>query len=160
MLKQLIKIVSIVVAVAALSGVIAGCGTSQTTSDDDMSNKVVVDKQPIENEPQELHIFDIDNKEIFEDGYCVVRAELEYLDEQTVYFGRFRDTNVDWYVYVFDEELEEVSLEILNDLEPQITNEGQLKVTQGQWIYIVCSCNSTNSKEPSNSNYSASYFGP
>lgn len=140
----------------------SGCGKTNDTVETSSDRKVItqVTDEPFYNEPMSLSAIEVTNEDLFETGFGAFQIEFEYGTENEVYFRRYLNFNIDWYLYVFDEELENVDLDMLMEMEPVIVNEGEITLKEGQWVYVVCSCNSTNSFASSNGCFEGSYFGP
>ncbi len=109
-------------------------------------------------EPCTINLFNVENEDIFGTGYYGTEVEFEYAQEQDVTFCRYWNSDINWYVYVFDEEFKG-SLEELQDKTPALVNEGNLDLTEGQWVYVYCDCNSGTADEPTDGYYQASYWG-
>ena len=140
----------------------SGCGKTTDTVETSSGRKDIaqVTDEPFYNEPMSLSAIEVTNEDVFETGFGVFQIEFEYGTENEVYFRRYLNFNIDWYLYVFDEELENADLDMLMEMEPVIVNEGEIELKEGQWVYVVCSCNSTCSFAPSNGYFEGSYFGP
>ena len=153
---------TVMAALLSAALIFSGCGTTRETSGTAAESKNTT--QDTEDqffcEPMSLVAVSVTNEEVFETGFGAYQIEFEYGTENEVRFQRYAYFDIDWYLYVVDEELENVDLEMLGTLEPTIVNEGTVNLKEGQWVYVVCSCNSTNSEAPTNGFYEGFYFGP
>ncbi|MGN0325901.1 MAG: hypothetical protein ACI4DW_06300 [Lachnospiraceae bacterium] len=96
---------------------------------------------------------DLSNEEIFETGYYCI--QYDSFEEANIFFesNNEKDADIEWSVYIVDEEL---SIEEIGDLstqDPVAINEGSARVNGGQWIYVLCNINSKTASEPSNSTF-------
>ena len=136
----------------ACSGCAADKATPTTTTMD------LVESWALVMEPSSEVVFAIDYEDIFETGYQAVQVDLRYRSETTVYFNRYWDFDQEWKVYVFDEELTG-GYEQLQNMTPDVVNEGELYLKDGQWLYVYCGCNASTCDKPAEGWYEASYFG-
>ena len=116
-------------------------------------------------EPASITILSVDSKDVFESGYYCMRffyidIEPSYQEEYrvTVYFKSSTDSNVDWEVYVSDYSFSDGSVKILDRLEPDLYNEGNMELVSGQWIYVRCISKASDSDTPPQGTFEASYF--
>ncbi len=156
------KIICGLLTAALAVSAFTGCGAKTNTDTETKkttSAAVYADNGPDICEPAEYHVVDVSNKDIFETGYYSTQAEFEYgeYSSHTVYFGRWADFEINWYVYVLDEEVKD--LEELKEMEPSVVNKGEMEIAPGQWIYVYCDCNSATADEPSIGTFGGSYFG-
>lgn len=159
MRKSGLTVLSAVLSAALLfSGCKNATETSGTAADNKNSTQVAQDQ--FYNEPMTCCAVKVTNEEVFEKGFSACQIKFEYGTSNEVRFKRNWNFDIDWYLYVVDEELENVDLEMLGEMEPAIVNEGYVDLTEGQWVYVVCSCNSTNSEEPTDGYFEGVYFGP
>ena len=155
--KYKVIICGLMTATMAVSS-FTGCGTMTGNDKPAKTTTVVVEDGPGFFEPSEDVLVRVDNEDIFETGYYSEQAKYEfYGPSQKVSFRRLEDRDINWYVYLLDEEVKD--LKDLEDLSPSLVNEGDLVIVEGQWIYIQCDCNSATAEEPSKGYYSGNYFG-
>ena len=166
MKRSLKSILCGILAIAAAASVFTGCGskdvkkdtkpsrTKETTSANNNSN---VDWDQVI-EPREIWLFDLDDEDIFETGYYGQQVELEYPTDKLI-FARYWSDDVEWKVYVLDEELTD-GFEALEEMEPVLVNDGEIEIQEGQWIYVYCGCNSATCDKPIGGRYKAYYWGP
>ncbi|MBR4430107.1 MAG: hypothetical protein IKS75_02315 [Clostridiales bacterium] len=166
MKRTLKSILCSILAIAAVAAVFTGCGSKDvkkdtkpardknTTSANNNSN---VDWDQVI-EPREIWLFDLDDEDIFETGYYGQQVELEYPSDKII-FARYWSDDVEWKVYVLDEELTD-GFEALEEMEPVLVNDGEIEIQEGQWIYVYCGCNSATCDKPVGGRYKAYYWGP
>jgi hypothetical protein len=164
MKRSLKSILCGILAIAAAASVFTGCGskdvkkdtkpsrTKETTSADNN-----VDGGQIY-EPREIWLFDLDDEDIFETGYYGQQVELEYPTNKLI-FARYWSDDVEWKVYVLDEELTD-GFEALEEMQPALVNDGEIAIQEGQWIYVYCGCNSATCDKLVGGRYKAYYWGP
>lgn len=88
----------------------------------------------------------------------MIQLDTSNIFSDSLSFTRYKNYDIDWKVYVLDEELED-GFDLLENMTPAVVNEGEVKISDGQWIYIWCSCNSSNKNEPTDGFYQVWYFG-
>ena len=96
---------------------------------------------------------DLSNEEIFETGYYCI--QYDSFDGANIFFesNNEKDSDVEWSVYIVDEELSIEEIDNLSTQNPVAINEGSTSVNGGQWIYVLCNINSKTASEPSNSSF-------
>ncbi|SDJ09657.1 hypothetical protein SAMN04487760_102212 [Lachnospiraceae bacterium G41] len=118
-------------------------------------------------EPAEVALLQIENEDVFEKGYYEYFFDYEgegdkfYQLSTKAVFQRMWDTDTEWKVYVSDRKIHKKYIDyLLEDIEPDLINDGELEIHSGQWIYLYCEHNSSNSDEPNKSGYTIKYpFG-
>ena len=88
-----------------------------------------------------------------------MKVEYTMSSNGEVYFKKKTNDDLEWKVYVLDEELTD-GYEALEDMEPALVNDGELELEEGQWIYVYCNCNSLTGGNPVVAEYEAWYWGP
>ena len=143
----------------ALASVIAlgGCGTDKKGDDTAVSTKsapvtTTTESDQWISEPLTEVVFEVKNEDIFETGYYKIQLDTSNIFSDSLSFTRYKNYDIDWKVYVLDEELED-GFDLLENMTPAVVNEGEVKISDGQWIYIWCSCNSSNNNEPTDGFY-------
>ena len=79
----------------------------------------------------------------------------------TYYFERNKNEKdkyemFDWYIYIFNERQKYKTIKEYN--QPALTNEGQLDLKKGQYIYILCGYNPDTQVLPSTSDQTYTYY--
>lgn len=107
----------------------------------------------MEQEPPEGMGFDISNEDIFEKGYYAV----QYDSYSGAYFYWSTTNNsgsdIEWSVYLSDKELSEDEIKELAKTKPLAVNEGSNEISEGQWIYVLCSINKETASAPVDSTF-------
>lgn len=122
------------------------------------SNSNIEENDNKENEKKEIKKTIISCQDCFHNiGFVEKQCE----ESGTYYFERVKNEDdeyniFDWYVYVFDET--QNYKEIKDYKEPVLTNEGNIELKKGQYIYILCSYNPDTEVLPSNSDQSYIYY--
>lgn len=88
-------------------------------------------------------------------------AEKECKQTGKYFFERNKNENdeydlFDWYVYILDERQKYKDIQEKN--QPVLTNEGEIEIKKGQYIYILCSYNPETEVLPANSDQSYIYY--
>lgn len=138
MKRSLKSILCGILAIAAAASVFTGCGSKDIKRDTKHSR--TKDTTSVDNnvdggqiyEPREIWLFDLDDGDIFETGYYGQQVELEYPTDKII-FARYWSDDVEWKVYVLDEELTD-GYEALEEMEPVLVNDGEIEIREGQWI--------------------------
>ena len=112
----------------------------------------------MDHEPPQGMGFDISNEDIFEKGYYAV----QYDSFSGAYFA-WSSTNksgsdIEWSVYLSDKELSEDEIKELSKTKPLAVNEGSDAISEGQWIYVLCSINKETASAPVDSTFHLSSF--
>ena len=112
----------------------------------------------MDHEPPQGMGFDISNKDIFEKGYYAV----QYDTFSGAYFA-WSSTNesgsdIEWSVYLSDNELSEDEIKELSKTKPLAVNEGSDAIREGQWIYVLCNINKETASAPVDSTFHLSSF--
>jgi len=109
-------------------------------------------------EPPEGMGFDISNEDIFEKGYYAV----QYDSFSGAYFFWSSKNNsgsdIEWSVYLSDKELSEDEIKELSKTESLGVNEGSDEISEGQWIYVLCSINKDTASAPVDATFHLSSF--
>ena len=112
----------------------------------------------LDHEPPQGMGFDISNEDIFEKGYYAV----QYDSFIGAYFFWSSTNNsgsdIEWSVYVSDNELSEDEIKELSKTNSLGVNEGSDIVYEGQWIYVLCSINKETASAPADSTFHLSSF--
>ena len=112
----------------------------------------------MEQEPPQGMGFDISNEDIFEKGYYAV----QYDSFTSAYFFWSSTNNsgsdIEWSVYLTDEELSEDEVKELSKTKPLAINEGSDSIREGQWIYVLCSINKETASAPVDSTFHLTSF--
>lgn len=97
--------------------------------------------------------FDLANEDVFDTGFYHVQYDT--FNSAFIYFesNNEPDSDVEWSVYIVDNELEDKELDELLTQEPIAINEGSADIQSGQWIYVFCNINSVTAKSPSDSTF-------
>lgn len=107
----------------------------------------------MDQEPPEGMGFDISNEDIFEKGYYAV----QYDSYSGAYFYWSTTNNsgsdIEWSVYLSDKELSEDEIKELAKTKPLAVNEGSNEISEGQWIYVLCSINKETASAPVDSTF-------
>jgi hypothetical protein len=102
--------------------------------------------------------FDISNDDIFDKGYYAV----QYDTFSGAYFfwsmKNNSDSDIEWSVYVSDEELTEDEIKELSKTKSLGVNEGSDAVAEGQWIIVICNINKETADAPVDSTFHLSSF--
>ena len=112
----------------------------------------------MDHEPPQGMGFHISNKDIFEKGYYAV----QYDSFSGAYFA-WSSTNesgsdIEWSVYLSDNELSEDEIKELSKTKPLAVNEGSDAIREGQWIYVLCNINKETASAPVDSTFHLSSF--
>ena len=112
----------------------------------------------IDHEPPSGMGFDISNEDIFEKGYY----EVQYDTFSGAYFfwsmKNNSDSDIEWSVYVSDNELSEDEIKELSKTESLGVNEGSDEVAEGQWIIVICNINKETASAPVDSTFHLSSY--
>ena len=112
----------------------------------------------MDHEPPQGMGFDISNKDIFEKGYYAV----QYDSFSGAYFfwssTNVSESGIEWSVYLSDKELSEDEIKELSKTKPLAVNEGSDAISEGQWIYVLCSINKDTASAPVDSTFHLSSF--
>ena len=112
----------------------------------------------LDHEPPQGMGFDISNEDIFEKGYYAV----QYDSFIGAYFFWSSTNNsgsdIEWSVYLSDNELSEDEIKELSKTQSLGVNEGSDFVYEGQWIYVLCSINKETASAPVDSTFHLSSF--
>ena len=112
----------------------------------------------LDHEPPQGRGFDISNEDIFEKGYYAV----QYDSFTSAYFFWSSTNNsgsdIEWSVYLSDNELSEDEIKELSKTQSLGVNEGSDLVYEGQWIYVLCSINKETASSPADSTFHLSSF--
>ena len=104
-------------------------------------------------EPPEGMGFDISNADVFEKGYYAV----QYDSFPGAYFfwssKNNSGTDIEWSVYLSDKELSEDEIKELSKTKSLGVNEGSDAISEGQWIYVLCSINKETASAPVDSTF-------
>jgi hypothetical protein len=107
----------------------------------------------VEHEPPAGMGFDISNEDIFEKGYYAV----QYDTFLGAYFSwsstNNSDSDIEWSVYVSDNELSEDEIKDLSETKSLGVNEGSDEVARGQWIIVICNINKETADAPVDSTF-------
>jgi hypothetical protein len=107
----------------------------------------------MDHEPPQGLTFDISNKDIFEKGYYAVQFD----SFAGAYFSWSSKNNsgsdIEWSVYLSDKELSEDEIKELAKTKPLAVNEGSNEISEGQWIYVLCSINKETASAPVDSTF-------
>lgn len=170
-MKRTLKSILCGILIVAAAAAFAGCGKdikkdtkhsrtkdtkSVATGDNACDN---ADDNIVLYEPCTCILFNITNGDVFETGYYGMKVEYTMSSNGEVYFKKKTNDDLEWKVYVLDEELTD-GYEALEDMEPALVNDGELELEEGQWIYVYCNCNSLTGGNPVNAEYEAWYWGP
>ena len=107
----------------------------------------------MELEPPQGMGFDISNTDVFDKGYYAVQY-----DSFSIAYFAWSSTNdsgsdIEWSVYLSDNELSEDEIKALSKTEPLAVNEGSDEIHDGQWIYVLCSVNKETASAPVDSTF-------
>ena len=112
----------------------------------------------MDDEPPQGMGFDISNEDIFETGYYAI----QYDSFATAYFfwssTNNSESNIEWSVYLSDNELTEDEIDDLSKTESLGVNEGSNAICEGQWIYVLCNINKETASVPADSIFRLSSF--
>lgn len=112
----------------------------------------------IEAEPPQGMGFEISNEDVFDTGYYAVK----YDSYSGAYFfcntKNNSDSDIKWSLYISDKELSEDEIKELAQTEPLLVNEGSDHVSEGQWIYVLCSINKDTASAPVDSIFDLSSY--
>ena len=129
------------------------------TKDNDGKAADNIDKDfpEVEPEPAVIMDFSFTNQEIFETGYYAYQFDNTTMEDANVYFhqNNVAGSDVEWKVYVVDNELTAEEVEQLAEQEPITIDQGATCIKTGQWIYVLCNINSKTADDPSDASFSA-----
>jgi hypothetical protein len=112
----------------------------------------------MEHEPPQGMGIDISNEDIFEKGYYAV----QYDSFPGAYFYWSSKNNsgsdIEWSVYLSDKELSEDEIKELAKTKSLGVNEGSDAISEGQWIYVLCSINKETASAPVDATFHLSSF--
>ena len=153
-----ILIVGIIFTLTACSNVADTQVPSSATSTRSSNFKAPDMPDDMDHEPPQGMGFDISNKDIFEKGYYAV----QYDSFSGAYFA-WSSTNesgsdIEWSVYLSDNELSEDEIKELSKTKPLAVNEGSDAIREGQWIYVLCNINKETASAPVDSTFHLSSF--
>jgi hypothetical protein len=153
-----ILIAGIIFTLAACSNVADTQVPSSATSTRSSNFKAPDMPDDMDHEPPQGMGFDISNKDIFEKGYYAV----QYDSFSGAYFA-WSSTNesgsdIEWSVYLSDNELSEDEIKELSKTKPLAVNEGSDAIREGQWIYVLCNINKETASAPVDSTFHLSSF--
>lgn len=101
--------------------------------------KTEVQFQWTEVEPEvKNEIVDIMAADLYE-GYGFYHTQC--LSTGTYSFTASNSENVEWIVYVLDEEFNDAERFIGQAYDSKLVGNGTIEINQGQWLYVYCSCN-------------------
>ena len=161
------KIISTAVFVLSLLCLSACSSNVPGTQNNPPVTNYFSEPEPILHEPKEVSLLQIDNDDVFEKGYYEFFFDYEEEGEKyyqlitKAVFQRMWDTDTEWKIYVSERKIAESYLiNYFESTEPTLINDGELEIHSGQWIYLYCEHNSSNSDEPNRSGYTIKYpFG-
>lgn len=170
-MKRTLKSILCGILIVAVAAAFAGCGkdikkdtkhsrtkdTKSVATGDNAGDNA--DDNIVLYEPCTCILFNITNGDVFETGYYGMKVEYTMSSNGEVYFKKKTNDDLEWKVYVLDEELTD-GYEALEDMEPALVNDGELELEEGQWIYVYCNCNSLTGGNSVNAEYEAWYWGP
>lgn len=109
----------------------------------------------VEPEPPVSLGFEITNEDVFEKGYY--STQYNDFSSADIYFesNNEPDSDIEWRVYITDEEVGPDEMEELLSQQPVAVNSGSSHIVNGQWIYIICNINSETADEPAESSFSS-----
>ena len=112
----------------------------------------------MDHEPPQGMGFDISNEDVFEKGYYAV----QYDSFPGAYFYWSSKNNsgsdIEWSVYLSDKELSEDEIKELSKTKSLGVNEGSDAISEGQWIYVLCSINKETASAPVDATFHLSSF--
>ena len=151
-------ITGIIFALPACSNVTDTQVSTSATSTRSSNFKAPDMPDDMDHEPPQGMGFDISNKDIFEKGYYAVRY-----DSFTMAYFAWSSTNgsgsdIEWSVYLSDNELSEDEIKELSKTKPLAVNEGSDAIREGQWIYVLCNINKETASAPVDSTFHLSSF--
>lgn len=164
-MMHIINHILVYILIAGIIFILPACsdGTDTMVSSSATTTKSSNFKAPdlpdnMDHEPPEGMGFDISNEDIFEKGYYAVR----YNSFSSAYFFWSSTTepgsDIEWSVYLSDEELSDDEIKELSETEPLAVNEGSDAIRQGQWIYVLCSINKDTASAPVDSRFHLSSY--
>lgn len=144
-----------VLVLLSVISVLAGCSSKEA---DQPSKDATDDSDYVYDEPPAGLGFDISNEDIFDTGFYSIQYDT--FDGAFIYFesNNEQDCDVEWYVYIVDDELDDSQIDELLTQEPIATNEGSASIESGQWIYVFCNINSKTAESPTNSTFNLYSF--
>ena len=153
-----VLITGIIFALAACSNVTDTQVSTSVTSAKSSNFKAPDLPENMEHEPPQGLGFDISNKDIFEKGYYAVQY-----DSFSIAYFAWSSTNesgsdIEWSVYLSDNELSEDEIKELSNTKPLAVNEGSDAICEGQWIYVLCNINKETASSPVESTFHLSSF--
>ena len=153
-----ILIAGIIFALPACSNVTDTQVSTSATSTKSSNFKAPDLPEGMDHEPPQGMGFDISNKDIFEKGYYAV----QYDSFSGAYFfwssTNVSESGIEWSVYLSDKELSEDEIKELAQTKPLAVNEGSDAISEGQWIYVLCSINKDTASAPVDSTFHLSSF--
>lgn len=159
------KIISTAVFVLSLLCLSACSSNVPGTQNNPPVTNYFSEPEPMLHEPKEVSLLQIDNDDVFEKGYYEFFFDYEeeggknYQLITKAVFRRMWDTDTEWKIYVSERKIAESYLiNYFESTEPTLINDGELEIHSGQWIYLYCEHNSSNSDEPNRSGYTIKYL--
>ena len=153
-----ILVAGLVFTLPACSNVTDTQASTSATSTRSSNYKAPDFPENMDHEPPQGMGFDISNEDIFEKGYYAV----QYDSFTSAYFFWSSTNNsgsdIEWNVYLTDEELSEDEVKELSKTEPLAVNEGSDSIREGQWIYVLCSINKETASAPVDSTFHLSSY--
>lgn len=127
--------------------ILSGCETEQVDDYD---------------EPTTVPLFEISNEDVFENGCYEYQSDYS----GNILFRCGYDDNINWNVYIVDEQIADCNADSILELTPTFVNptttqeqKSQYAVQKGQWIYIYCDCNSQTSEKFTNTSLLCWHWG-
>jgi len=156
-----IFIVAIIFALPACSNGTDAADTQISTSESSTrsSNFKAPDfPENMEHEPPQGMGFNISNEDIFETGYYAI--QYDSFDDAYFFWSSTNNSELDieWSVYLSDNELTEEEIDDLSKTESLGVNEGSNEIREGQWIYVLCNINKETASVPVDSTFRLSSF--
>lgn len=107
-----------------------------------------------DHEPPTAILAELSNADIFEKGYFEYCFDI--FSTGVTYIGSNNEpaSGIEWKVYISDIRLSEEEIYALEETEPAAVNAGTIKITHGQWIYVLCNINASTADAPSESTFS------
>ena len=153
-----ILIVGIIFTLTACSNVADTQVPSSATSTRSSNFKAPDMPDDMDHEPPQGMGFDISNKDIFEKGYYAV--QYDSFSGAYIYWSSTNESgsDIEWSVYLSDNELSEDEIKELSKTKPLAVNEGSDAIREGQWIYVLCNINKETASAPVDSTFHLSSF--
>ncbi len=137
--------------ISILLFIFTGCGNQNAAHS---TNNGVIDlPDGVEEEPPAGMGFELTNEDVFETGYYYV--QYDSFDGAKIFFesNNEPDSNIEWSVYIVDNELSAEEIEALPSQNQVAINEGSANISGGQWIYVLCNINSKTASSPINATF-------